>query len=111
MTPQAYAIPGYLKIDKAFEVISELLYFTPIELKSRSRKRDTITARSIIYNYLRNEVTIETFKKKRSLSKVGNMVSGLDHATVFNGIKTYNNLYETDKDFRKLADEFNSRVG
>lgn len=108
----AYIIPGMLSLDKEFNKLSKIFYLSVDEIKSKSRRRDIITARSVIYNYLYNEDTrtIETIKG-RSLSRVGSIVSGLDHASVLNGIKTYNNLYETDKEFRRLADEFNVMVG
>jgi len=103
MTPQAYAIPGLINEKEPYRVIYKLLKVTRKQLLSKSRKREIVTGRYFLMNMLKNTTN-------RSLDSIG-MEFNRDHSTVFNSIKTYNNLYETDKDFRALADEFNSRVG
>lgn len=50
-----------------------------------SRKRELIYRRAAVCNYLRQNTRI-------TLSKIGEMLGGKDHATILHAVKTYNNL-------------------
>lgn len=58
----------------------------------------------IPYNLTRQicYILIRRNNKKETLQGIGNLFGGRDHATIFHGLKTINNLIETDKKIRSL---------
>jgi chromosomal replication initiator protein len=47
---------------------------------------------------------------KASLSSIGSMIGGKDHATVLHACKTISNLIETDKVFKGQIDEIEKKI-
>jgi chromosomal replication initiator protein len=100
----AYTAPGILNAKDPFKIVSRLLNVPIDDIKSKSRKRELITARNLIcYHY-------KTTRIDYTLEKIGHLIGNKDHATVLHGLKTYNNLYQTDKQFKELADKFNEQM-
>lgn len=70
-------------------------YGVPVEkVFTKTRKREIIFARSVIRKFLKDKTTW-------ILATIGFHTGGQDHATVLNSIKTFNELYETDKKFKE----------
>ena len=63
----------------------------------KTRKREVIEARQLFHFFCRRYT-------KMTLTSIGNMGGGLDHATVLYSIRTVSNLCETDKNKKKTFD-------
>lgn len=81
-----------MKIDLAFIQTKVCRYFNvPIDkVKSESRKGELVTARQFIFKFGR-EIA------KLTLAKIGAETGDKGHVTVSHGIKTLNNLIETER--------------
>lgn len=96
VNPYAFVGMNYYKSD-AQNIINTVINVLQIDketLLSRTRKREVVEARQIAMHIIR-ERCIEL-----SLSKIGSLVGGKDHATVLHACKVVNNLLETDKHFK-----------
>ncbi len=65
---------------------------TPSELRSRCRLRERVDARRIAVKLISENTRL-------TLKKIG-LLFFQDHATVLNNLRTFNNLYCTDRNFR-----------
>lgn len=72
--------------------LPQLSVFT-LSLESRSRCRELVELRSI-YCYLARQM-------RYSLSTIGKSLGNRDHTTVINSLTNFNNLIETDEQFRQ----------
>jgi len=72
-------------------------------LHSKSRKRDIVQARQIAM-YFAKKLT------NYSLSAIGSVIGGKDHATVLYAYKNVNNFIETDKDFKSMIIELDGKL-
>lgn len=94
-----YIIPG-LEVHKPIEAVNvefmvcQVLELEPILMQQvkKNRKREYVEARYIVFYIL-----VKHFKWK--LERTGKFYDK-DHATVLYGIKTVNNLMQTNKEFR-----------
>jgi chromosomal replication initiation ATPase DnaA len=85
---------------------------TAADITGPSRKFEIVTTRHIISKILR-----ETFVDKRRgvFYKVGTKLIGKvlgyrDHSTIVNGLKSFNNLYDTERDMREGYHELQHKV-
>lgn len=78
---------------------------TQEQLISKSRKREIVTARQMGFYIIKNR-----YDGRISLSSIGSLYGGRDHATVLHGIKTVNDLIETSKTYNKTLDELISTL-
>src|SRR6185295_14163668 len=72
-------------------------------LKSKTRKREVVQARQLAMYFAK------TFTKS-SLSIIGSMCGGKDHATVLHACRTVNNLIDTDKKFKLHVQELHKKI-
>jgi chromosomal replication initiator protein len=72
-------------------------------LKSKTRKREVVQARQLAM-YFSKAFT------KSSLSIIGSMCGGKDHATVLHACRTVNNLIDTDKKFKMHVQELQKKI-
>lgn len=70
---------------------------------SKTRKREIVQARQIAM-YLSHTLT------KNSLSTIGSLLGGKDHATVIHACNTVSDLMDTDRTFRGYVTEIERRV-
>jgi chromosomal replication initiator protein len=63
----------------------------------KSNKQRCVTARFIAMSFAKKY-------GKWTLTDIGNEIGGKDHAVVYHAIKTINNHYEFEKEFKKLYD-------
>jgi hypothetical protein len=75
-------------------------------LSSKSRKREIVECRQKIMFF--------AWKYKRivklSLQGIGDLAGGKDHSTVLHSVKTVNNLYDTDREYRGKIDNIENRL-
>ena len=92
------AMPLELSLEKIKEVVCGYFSVSEDSVASKSRVRDVANARHIAM-YLSKQMT------KKSLSEIGRVIGGRDHATVLHSCSVVNDLMETDKDFRSHVEE------
>jgi len=74
------------------------------EILQKSRKQDIVYQRYAAMKYLRKNTTL-------SLTSIGRYIAGLDHATVLNGLKVYDNMMSTnDMQFKIYVKEIEERL-
>lgn len=67
------------------------------DIVKKSRKRKLTEARKLYCYFMKTRL-------KWSLAEIGETIGGRDHTTVVHNIRVYNDLYETDDEFRFKAD-------
>ena len=72
-------------------------------MSSRTRKREILQARFTYYK-------LTQIYTKYSLSEIGQFVNYPDHSTVLNGIKTINDLLDTNKSIKKEFELMRSEI-
>jgi hypothetical protein len=80
----------------AIELVCDAYELDINTLKSRTRKREYVVARQIVFSLLKKYT-------KRSLASIGSVFKR-DHATVIHSIKNICNLCETEKNFREIVE-------
>lgn len=91
MTISAYAIPGIkecdrealfgvdAKVNRIIEKVASYYSITETQMKSKSRRRQVVTARHLCIYFLRLNTQL-------SLKYIGNLFGGRDHTTVLNSL-------------------------
>ena len=67
-------------------------------LQSKTRKRHIVQARQLAMFFAKKYT-------KASLASIGSQIGKRDHATVLHACKTVDNLYVTDKQFKKYVED------
>ena len=83
--------------------VAKVFNLTVDEMLSKSRRKPLPDARFIFFRKAIDNVKING--KKPILDTIAKFSNRGDHAVVINGLKQYKNLYSTDKEFKRLADE------
>ena len=91
MTANYYIIPGIITnrprtFDDVLRVVSCYLGISPQELKEKSRKRNLVFARHLIFYFAKN-------KTQLTLVSIGEPF-GFDHTTVLHGIQKINDYLD-----------------
>jgi chromosomal replication initiator protein len=73
------------------------------DFNSKSKKREIVQARQLAMYFARKLTEL-------SLDVIGNQCGRRNHATVVHAIKTIENLLDTDKQFRALANEIEKKI-
>jgi len=73
-------------------------------IDSRCRKREIVQARQVWQSLISDKIRL-------SLSRIGELTGGYDHATVLFSKKTVRNLYESNKDYKKIINEIYKKLG
>lgn len=84
-------------INCIFNVVSDNTGIEVDDIKKETRKREIVEARMQVILFLKEFTDL-------SLSGIGSKVGGKDHATVLHGIKTINNLCDTNKALKSQID-------
>ena len=87
-------------IVEAIEKVTDMK-FTDITKKKRST---TLVDMRRIYCYQVRD------KLKWSLKEIGESMGGKDHTTVIHNLKTYADIYETEDDFKNMADRIADEI-
>ena len=92
-----------ISIDLIQRAVSDYFNIDIDVLKSKSRKREIAQARQLAMFFAKKYT-------KNSLASIGAQIGDRDHATVLHACKTVDNLIETDKQFKKYADDIKLRL-
>ncbi len=92
-----------ISIDYIQKIVCEYFGLPSDVLQTKTRKREIVQARQIAM-YFSKSLT------KSSLSTIGSIIGGKDHATVLHACKTVNNLMDTDKRFKSQIDDIERRL-
>ena len=92
-----------ISIDYIQKVVSEYFGLPNDVLQTKTRKREIVQARQIAM-YFSKSMT------KSSLSTIGSLIGGKDHATVLHACKTVNNLIDTDKRFKSQIEDIERKL-
>lgn len=85
------------------KIVADVTSTTIDYLESKSREREKCDGRYICFRLI--QWATERFSTKISLKKIGSFFSDRDHSTIIKGLEKYDDLYETDRAFRKQADD------
>jgi chromosomal replication initiator protein len=91
-----------ISIDYIQKVVSDYFQIELTALQSKTRKRDIVQARQLAM-YFAKKYT------KSSLASIGSQIGKRDHATVLHACKTVDNLFSTDKTFKKYVDDLTNK--
>jgi len=80
------------------EVVSRYFGISKADISKKTRNREILQPRQITHYFAKQ-------KTNDSLTSIGRQIGEKDHATVLHSIKTVNNLYSTDKTYRKYVDD------
>jgi len=92
-----------ISIDFIQKTVCEYFGLPSDVLQTKTRKREIVQARQIAM-YFSKGMT------KSSLSTIGSIIGGKDHATVLHACKTVNNLMDTDKRFKSQIEDIERRL-
>ncbi len=92
-----------ISIDYIQKIVCEYFGLPSDVLQTKTRKREIVQARQIAM-YFSKSMT------KSSLSTIGSIIGGKDHATVLHACKTVNNLKDTDKRFKSQIEDIERRL-
>lgn len=92
-----------ISIDYIQKIVCEYFGLPSDVLQTKTRKREIVQARQIAM-YFSKSMT------KSSLSTIGSVIGGKDHATVLHACKTVNNLKDTDKRFKSQIEDIERRL-
>lgn len=92
-----------ISIDIIQRAVSDYFNIDIDVLRSKSRKREIAQARQLAMFFAKKYT-------KNSLASIGAQIGDRDHATVLHACKTVDNLIETDKQFKKYADDIKLRL-
>lgn len=95
--------PHEISINDIQKTVCSYFGLSPDSLVSKTRKREICQARQIAM-YLSRNLT------KNSLSSIGAMIGGKDHATVLHSYNTVCNLMDTDRSFRQYVTDIEKRL-
>jgi len=92
-----------ISIDYIQKIVCEYFGLPSDVLQTKTRKREIVQARQIAMFFSKNMT-------KSSLSTIGSIIGGKDHATVLHACKTVNNLKDTDKRFKSQIEDIERRL-
>ncbi len=95
--------PKEITIDYIQQTVCDHLDISLDQLKSKSRKRETVQARQLAM-YFSKQYT------NSSLSTIGSKCGNRDHATVLHACKAIRNLVDTDKKFKQFVNELDNLI-
>ena len=97
------ATPNVISVEKIRDMVCDYFALPLDAVMSKTRKREIATARQVAM-YLSKQYT------KSSLSVIGKLIGGRDHATVLHACRVVNDLMDTDKNFRMSVKELEQRL-
>jgi chromosomal replication initiator protein len=86
--------------DILLNVINEYYH---IDIRSTSRERNFVQGRFFFYRYMRTHTTL-------SLKVLATFICNQDHSTVIHALKKFDDLYNTDKQFRHDYNEIINKI-
>jgi hypothetical protein len=72
-------------------------------LSGKSRRREYVNARMVLFFHINQNIGLSTLESGRVLNR--------NHATCIHAVKTFRDLYEIDREFKKYADTLLAAIG
>lgn len=85
------------------DAIKKVMKIPFMKIENKTRKHPIKDARKIYCFQMKH-------KLGWSLKDIGESIGGRDHTTIVHNIKTYKNLYETDDNFREIANQIENEI-
>lgn len=95
--------PKEITVQEIQKTVCNYFGIQPDILVSKTRKREICQARQIAMYLSRNHT-------KNSLSTIGSLIGGKDHATVLHSCNTVCNLMDTDRVFRQYVTDIEKKL-
>lgn len=95
--------PNELTVPKITDTVCNYFGLQADTLSSKTRKREIVQARQIAMYLSRNHTRL-------SLTAIGSMIGGKDHATVLHACNTVCDLIETDRTFRQYVSDIEKQL-
>ena len=92
-----------ISIDFIQKVVCDYFGLPNDVLHTKTRKREIVQARQIAMFFSKSMT-------KSSLSTIGSLIGGKDHATVLHACKAVNNLIDTDKRFKSQIEDIERKL-
>lgn len=92
-----------ITLDHIQKVVCDYFDMNVDVLQSKTRKREIVQARQIAMYFSKNLTS-------SSLSTIGSVIGGKDHATVLHAYKTVTNLAETNKEFKSYIADIEKKL-
>ena len=96
-------IDSEVGIDYIQKTVAEYFKVTVMELKDKTRKKEIVMARQLAMFFSKEYTTL-------SLKTIGYHFGGRDHSTVIHAVQTVHDLYDTDSNFKKSAEEIRKKL-
>jgi chromosomal replication initiator protein len=87
----------------ANNLINTINEYYHIDIKHLVRDRNYVQGRFYFYKYMRDHTTL-------SLKVLGELIGNHHHSTVIHALKTFDDLYKTDRQFRHDYNEIISKI-
>jgi hypothetical protein len=87
------------------EILDFTINYFGRDILKRRRQSKLVEARYVFYYYARKYSS-----ERPSMEEIGKVCAGRTHATVFNGLKKFNNWYETDKEFVDMINHYHASL-
>ena len=108
MTPSYWTIPGIYREaptqDSIINAVCKYFNITKDQLTQKTRKREIVEARQVACVLIRKNFP------RLSYEKIGNMLGGLNHATMIHAIKKVDNMLATDKAFIQTFNRIKNEI-
>lgn len=101
--PHIKRIPD-ITVSELFEIVAREKNLTIDEIVSKSRSRQNIEARQIIYKAMRERLNL-------TLKDIGERFGSRDHTTVMHNLRVFENDYYTCENFRERVDPILKKLG
>ncbi len=89
-----------ITINQVKEVVAAHFGMPVSDLDKKCRRREIVIPRQICFYFCEQYIrSRESDQSVTTLKKIGMYIGGKDHATVLYGIRTINDLMETDRSF------------
>jgi chromosomal replication initiator protein len=95
--------PREITVEYIQKVVCDYFDIPLEKIHQKTRKREIVQARQLAMFFSKNYT-------KSSLAAIGSKCGKKDHATVLHACKTVKNLVDTDKSFKKCADEIENLI-
>lgn len=95
--------PLSLSLEQIRKVVCTYFNIAESEIQTNSRKKNIVTARQIAM-YLSKQYT------SASLSAIGNVIGGRNHATVSHSLSVVQNMIETDPEFKSALNAIENKL-
>ena len=93
-----------VKLHQIRAIVEKAFYLCPGELSSKKRSRDVVDARKVATVMIRKHI-----KPQPTSQRIG-LWFNQDHSTILHSIDKYNQLFETNDEFKEKANDIETKI-